>query len=405
MTNDPIGDALRRKADEVGDHDHPLDLDDVKGRARGIRRRRLAVSGLAAAAVLAVATPFGAALDHRVTGVPAPAASGPTTPDAGDPAPRDGVLTNQVDAEGRPPGIPYLLDGTIHTTDGEKIPVEGDYAELVALGDGWVASDYAAGTVDVLDASGGITRTDEATGPLAVSRDGTVAAYATPRGELMTVAVDSPAGDPRLLRLEAGGTAPERVQPVAVQGSGSCEAADGDGCAVFFNGEQDLVPQAFSSTSGGVTEAIGNLRELGGVSIEGPVTGTTSVTDDGSCSAMWDRAGDEAWTTCDHTLGRFSPDGRYVVGHPAYLDGLGDPSVAILDVASGEVVAQWQSTANSQALINSAAWDTDGTLLATVWEEDTWSLMRMSPDGSLRTVLADLGGDIEDVPLHLATRP
>jgi hypothetical protein len=74
-------------------------------------------------------------------------------------------------------------------------------------------------------------------------------------------------------------------------------------------------------------------------------------------------------------------------------------------VASGEVVAQWQSTANSQALINSAAWDTDGTLLATVWEEDTWSLMRMSPDGSLRTVLADLGGDIEDVPLHLATRP
>ena len=60
-THDELRGALQRRADGVGwdAGDHPLDLADVQGRARGIRRRRVAVSGLAAAAVLAVAVPVG----------------------------------------------------------------------------------------------------------------------------------------------------------------------------------------------------------------------------------------------------------------------------------------------------------------------------------------------------------
>jgi hypothetical protein len=368
----------------------------------------MTVSGVAAAAVLSVAVPVGLALDDRVTRVPdpGPAASGPTSPTpSSDPtAPRDGVLTNRVEARSGTPGIPYLLDGSLRTPEGARVPVEGDYDEVAALGDGWLATDFATGTVAFLDAGGDATGTDPATGDLAVSADGTTVVYARPDGTLMTaVADDSGGGSPRVRPFGDAGSAANGVRPVAVTGSGPCDT--GSGCVVFFDGEQDGSPHGFSVDSDGTVAAVGNLRSVGGVSPEGAVAGLYSVADDGSCSAMRDAGGRELWSTCNHGLGQFSPDGRYVVGRPAYLDGIGDPSVAILDAGTGDVVAEWSSTQATQAFINNAAWDTDGTLLATVFEKDSWSLMRMSPDGSLTTVLPDLGDNMDEVPLRLAARP
>ncbi len=75
------------------------------------------------------------------------------------------------------------------------------------------------------------------------------------------------------------------------------------------------------------------VLSVDGVSPDGSLSGVTSITDAGSCSVVLGRSGDKAWTTCDYTLGQFSPDGKYVIGHPAYRDGIGDGSVAILDAA------------------------------------------------------------------------
>ena len=89
MSNhEPLRDALRSRADQLGDT-HPLTLDDVKGRARGIRRRRAAVSGLAAAAVLAVAVPIGIGVTDSVRTDPDdPPVAGPSvSPSASSPLP------------------------------------------------------------------------------------------------------------------------------------------------------------------------------------------------------------------------------------------------------------------------------------------------------------------------------
>ena len=62
---DRLSEELRRRAESLP-HQHPLSLADVQRRARGMRRTGYAVTGLAAAAVLAVTVPLGIAADERL---------------------------------------------------------------------------------------------------------------------------------------------------------------------------------------------------------------------------------------------------------------------------------------------------------------------------------------------------
>ena len=416
MSNhEPLRDALRDHADRLGDTS-PLTQDDVKGRAKGIRRRRLAVSGLAAAAVLAVAVPAGITVSRGIGGRPdsGPAASPSVTPtkDASEtpepsPAPEGPAhvtLTTEVEAGSYEPGIPYLYDGAIVRPDGSEVPVDADYTAVAALGDGWVASrtdENGYAFVDLLDTDGTVTASKPSTGSLAVSQDGTVVAYATPDGELMTVVPDS--APLQLVDPEAlpGGL----LQPVAVIGSDSClENSSGGGCAVFLNsqGEQRA---AYSATAHGIVGELPGLLTVAGLSPDGSLSGLVSASDGGSCSQVLGRDWEKAWQTCDYTLGQFSPDGRYVIGRPAYLDGSGDSSVGILDARSGELLAEYTNSEEHPAIINNVVWDEDGTLLATVYENDAWSLMRMTADGQLTSVSNLIDGPMEDAPLRFSTRP
>ncbi|MGH3347902.1 MAG: hypothetical protein ACRDO4_13070, partial [Nocardioides sp.] len=60
-------------------HNAPLTLDDVRGKARTIRRHRTALaSGIAAAAILAVVVPAGLAINDPGSNRPSPAAPTPT---------------------------------------------------------------------------------------------------------------------------------------------------------------------------------------------------------------------------------------------------------------------------------------------------------------------------------------
>lgn len=379
---------------------HPVGLDDVKHRAKGIRRRRRAASGLAVAAVLAVAVPFGLSLDGTGTTRPQPPVAtqrpdGSTDGGRGEPD-RRGVLTNDVDATSGAPRIPYLLDGEVVTTDGEQVPLGGSPRSFAPLGDGWVTVDPATGEVRFFDADGSLERAEESTGTIAGSADGTVVAWATPDGRVFTESAEG--GELELAGPDGGA---EGIQPVAVIGSGSCGA--GEECTVYFqtNGEQQA--PYLTSTDGLTTRLEGLSIEDAGA--DGTMTGVVSVTDDGSCSSLSVRPEGERWRTCDHTLGRISADGRYVIGKPAYLDGLGDTSLSILDAADGSVVAEWSATEETQAFVNTAVWDADGTVLATVYEKGSWALMRMSPDGGLTTVLGLEGGDESSPPLVLPVAP
>jgi hypothetical protein len=125
-----------------------------------------------------------------------------------------------------------------------------------------------------------------------------------------------------------------------------------------------------------------------GVTEDGRVAGVISYEDDptkdpGSCSAVLDGDNRELWKTCDFTLGRFSPDGELVLGHPAYRSGDGDASLAILDARDGTVLAEYVNDAGSQAFVTSTTWDADGTVLGMVRQGTTWHLMRFTADGQL----------------------
>jgi WD40 repeat protein len=198
------------------------------------------------------------------------------------------------------------------------------------------------------------------------------------------------------------------LEPVAVFGSRSCDPdSAGGGCVVLFNSQDGEEQGAWSATAKGIVSPFPDLLSIGGIAPDGTLSGVASVSEDlSACSVVlgrdWAR---QEWSTCDYSLGKFSPDGRYVIGHPAQQSGIGDASVAILDARTGDLLAEFQNSEEHQSFINDVVWDSDSTLLATVFEDGWWQLMRMTPQGELSSVLPNLGEDPDDVPLQLATQP
>ncbi len=400
--------ALQRRADGVGD-DHPFTLDDVRGRARGIRRRRVAVGGLAASAVLAIAVPLGLnAAGSPGTSPPLdPANPSPTqtaepTPSETAPVPADptGVrLTSGVPQGVAAPGIDYAYRDRIVPADAPDSPVqtEAEYQELAPLGDGWVGvwSEGEDITVDLVAADGSVSWSGPGDFGLSASSDGTVVAFGAPGGRIFTV---------------TEGDEPQQLYDgplsavVAVTGSDACDAEHV--CTVWAN--EITRNGAFSITSTGERREVPDLMRLRGVAADGSLAGTVSATDDGSCSAVLEPDGSERWRTCDHTPEQFSPDGRYVIGAPAYLDGAGEGRIAILDAATGDVLAEATNDMRSQAFVSNARWDVDGSLLLPTMQDGTWRLLRLTPAGQLvaavpREFPSKVDAYVTD--LHLAVRP
>lgn len=414
MSNhDPLRDALRHRADQLGDTS-PLTLDDVKGRAKGIRRRRAAVSGLAAAAVVAVAVPVGISVTNEVGAPDRPPVAGPSVTPSEDgssrPVPEGPYqvdLTTDLPLDAGAPAIPFLYDGSIWDGD-ELVPVQEDYRSFAPVGGGWVAvrsDDEGNSFVDLLDGEGEVLVSAPSTGSLAASDNGTVAVYATPDGELMAV---TPGGE-RMSLVDPQALPGGVLEPVAVNGADTCDPdSAGGGCVVFFN-HQDLEEEgAWSATSKGIVSPFPDFLSLGGQSPDGSLSGIVSRAEDNSvCSAVlgenWDK---QLWETCDYALGKFSPDGRYVIGHPANQSGFGDASVAILDAHTGDLLAEFSNSRENPASIFDVTWDTDNTLVATVFEEGTWAVMRMTREGDL-SLLTETSGDEDpaDVPMILSTQP
>ncbi len=420
-SHDDLGRALRDRADSIGAGEHPLSLDDVKGRARGIRRRRIAVTGLAAAAVLAVAVPAGVLVADRATTQPeVPPVTSPSPDATTSPSPTaaPGVkvvtLDNNIEAHTGRPGIDYLLHGDVVSPRDGAFAIgypngqrpQHEYVGLARTTEAWLAlwsDDRARMSIDFIKRGGIIYDTRRSTDSIAVSQDGSLAVYSTPEGELRSYSIF----DEHLGLNDAALAAPD-VEPVAVIGSRTCkeQAPEGGGCTVFYS-DRGVDAAGYSASSHGTQEREPGILRITGVSPDGWISGLVSATDTGSCSQVWDQDMTPLWKTCDYALGQFSPDGQYVLGHPAYGDGIGASSVAILDAATGEVLVDYRNDAKAQAYINNAVWDVDGTVLATVFARGSWSLMRMSPGGLLSLVdgMEALGTDGDSVPLLLSTRP
>ena len=375
-----------------------LTLDDVKRAAHRLRWQRRAAVGAAAAVVVAIAVPVGLSVSAGWD------RSGPDLAPSPSPTPlptepKHVVLTTDVVEESGEPAIPYLYDGAINLPTGTLVGVPGSYDGLARLGEGWVLTGNDASgnrAVTFADSDGQVTETVPGSGWVALSADGSLVAFT--EGNQVKV---------RSATTGETWTMPGKTEgdgyPVGVVGQdGRCETTPADSlyvCTVYLNDDSG------AKVTGGEFVGMPPYVEVADLSVDGTTSGTVSATDAGSCSEVNYGDGQALWGTCDYSLGRFSPDGGLVIGRPAYLDGAGDDLVAILDATTGALLAEFKSSPENPAMINNAVWENDRTMLATVYQDGTWTLMRMTADGELTRVTDLVGGEDFSPPLFLPTIP
>jgi hypothetical protein len=388
---DDLTRSLQQQADRIGGH--PIDLESVRGRARGIQRRRRVAAGAGVLAAIALIVPValtsGGGLlsgDDNVppaTQVPSPTPVGVVKADAAT-APR-----------GEGPSVPWM-DGTVlHQPDGTTTELGKAYQELTPYDGGWAAVDVAEGTTSFLAADGSVSQTFDGTS-LAVSAD----------GKRMASVLNATGG------IDIG------LRPVTGSNSylSSVVAFEGTVDLAGFTGPQEVAytltsPQGKSGAW--VTDWEQEPRRLPGLldvkaanQATGMVSGLTSLDElePGSCSAIVVAAtGQIRWETCDYTLEAFSPDGRYVIGTEDYHDGLGGDTVAILDATDGTVLVEYST--KDVGLTGSSVWETDSTVLVTTYQDGQWYALRLGIDGQMTQVLDPVRAGDVDNPWSWELRP
>ncbi len=402
---DQLTRALRGRSEDMSGSF--VGLDQVKGRARGIqRRRRTAVGTVAAAVVLAIGIPVGLNLgdvtnsQEPLPANPSPAPSVAPSPGPDEPPAPTGPI--EVDAtELRPgsgPAIPWLIGPTLMLPGQDPIDLGRAYNQVTPYLDGWLAT--GSGKTFVLDADGTVLESFPG-GGLAVSSDGSRA----------ITQLEATGGTDLQLRSitedELPLTATVEIGPTVR--------------LVGFAGPQEAAYVSTVPTGGGsedrvfVTDLLREPRRLEGLigargasDVAGLVSGQTSYNadgDGGSCWAVVDvESGERRWETCTWIPERFSPEGRYVVAESAFSDGLGGSALAILEAATGEVVAEF-STEGLGQIVN-PLWESDGTVLAGTYQDGSWYAVRLGVDGSVERALGpEPTGDDVASPWGFAATP
>lgn len=406
---DRLARELHERAHDVGGH--PLDLDTVKRSARRIQRRRRAAVGLATAAVLAVAVPAGFAVTGTSTrsigpagqpsasvtssASPSPSASATPSPSPSEaPSPNDTGTTTGISlgvlGAGPAPTIGWL-EGTTYHHDGTTSTLPGAYTDISAYRGGWLAIAHTdqGSRVVTIDATGKVVSDQPGGNRIAVNGDGTQIAWFADGA--IHQALPSGMSDANASQKLPNGVYADVVgwahnQVIYTTSGGDTASVHRTG----MGGTDRVVPGLMSSR--GSSDAAGLI---GGLVSYDSKTGT-------SCWAVVRPTGERVWRTCDWTLEAFSPDGSLAVGIPSYTDGLGGTKAALLDAHTGAVRAVFDVPRG--AFLAGFAWEDDGHVLATMYDNGEWGVVRLAPDGSARRVLPSVKGTDTDPPYHLVGR-
>jgi hypothetical protein len=388
-TPDQLTHTLQRQADRfAASGGASLDLEQVVSRAGEIRRgRRMRASMVMAAVVLAVAVPIGVTAlgaDSTKPKEPTPA----TKPDNSD------IGLGDLKT-GKEPKSGYLDGKTLITPDGTKIQLGdiGEPSEIARLSGGFLVStfdpDNGKMTARFLGDDGvSSPQTWPVEGGFAVSKEGNVGAFVQPNGTVIAVQ-DAGSRPTELGKLPAGGT----YSAAAVDGENCSGRSEETGCTVYAD-DNSSTPGVWAITPHTAAEpAFPKFRKLNDISVDGSAAGLVSASDDGSCSEVRDVEDVQLFETCDYSLTSFSPDGKYVLAGPAYLDGPGDGQLAVLDANTGHVVLELGTAENG--LVQQLIWEDDTHLLTTVYEAGQWAVERIEING-YREYATKKAADVDD---------
>ena len=374
-----LGRELHGRVD--GMHDAPLGLSDVRGRAGRIQRnRRIAVgAGVVAAVAVIVPTAMAVGPDLSTRTELPPATSSPS------PSPAYGTeveLTMDGMPMGDAPAIEYFVeDGVVLPGEGLQ-PLDQSYQAMIPNpgADGWLAMSPSRG--ELIDMTSDFQRTSARpiTGRIASTPDRGQIAFVSPEAGSQSLVVLS-TSDP-----EAGQVwdlpARPTLEPVGFIGDGRVLLRTGDEGGALTIAEPDGSTTAFA---GEYEQVIATNARTGLVSVQ-----TRSKGDGSGCFGVVDAASgtsEPVWDTCDHSLGGFSPDGRYVLASHPYQSGFGKTSVTILDAEDGTMVVTFQPDRRTQVAMPQTVWESDGSVLSTAQQGDKWAVIRMGVDGTLEAAV------------------
>ena len=371
--------------------------------------RALAVSALLAVAACGTQTSDPEAADDPTpttsaspseSVVPTPSVTA-STANPSEPTVKSGLTITGLN-EGAPPQVPYLaLDGgtwNLVEPDGNTRPLDREYAAFAPMGDGLVGTTYVDDRTVAVVLDGDlseVSRADVRGGTLASTPDGEIVAWLGTDGRPHVVE-QAGAQEYDLNPVPRG----DHVSAVVSDGTTCKEGAGGQGCAVFVDSADN--DKSWSSVSHGIVDVVPGVLGIGDVAQGGAMVAMTSVSDEGSCWGrfqVWQPR--PVWETCDYTLFDFSPSGAHILAGPAYLDGFGQGLAAVLD-DDGHVVAEWHS--RGQAALLHAVWEDDEHVLAIVFEDDAWAVLRLGvADGSVELAVPPVPDSGGSYPFVLPT--
>lgn len=381
-----------------------LGLAEVKGKARSIRRRRTATAVVAVAAAVAVIVPTAALAGH--TGgkpEPAPATQTPTpTQTTTVDGPAAGVLDVSDLTTGAPPATDYLVDGRLHFADGGSGRVNTRYAasRFVEMEDGsrvWLTTHQGSAYVELQNSDGGFDApVPSGSYDLAVNPAHSIAAWISPAGQVSVY--EGRGSAPRTWGDPVPGT---EWRMGAVSGA-KCALA----CTVYVNGaDTQGTRQPYEVTDAG-TQVLrdGGYLVVNDLSEAGLSVGFTDISDFKTCSTLLGGGEFQGFHTCKNQVLGFSPDGQLLWGTQSYFDGPGTTSLAVFDL-QGKRLFERRSDEKSQATIPvpGPVWEDDSHLLVPVFQAGSWSLVRVSSDGSMDYAVAPQKGSMESSPFALPT--
>lgn len=367
--------TLERHAEEFTG---AVELADVRARAHELRRRtqRRWATGLAAAAVLAVAVPAAFLLPgdegaHPVDPSPTPTVAPDKLPEP-TPEPAGEDALSQLPA-GAAPNWPYLRDGEVQYSNGASAPLPGKdaaVATFVGFTGGWLVADENSATTTRYDNTGQVV----ASGPgasIVTSSDNLRVAY------LMDGAVHLGIGS-GMGEGSQTWPAPGAVDGLAgfVKDGLVLTASPGDVRLLSFGGGSSKLPGLFDATT---SSEAGNLV----AGLLDPDTG--GVVDVSTGKVLWQ----EGWRPL-----AFSPDGSLLAAVP--LADNGDASeLAILDARTGETVARTALVDHRIYLRGTPVWEDDTRLLfvADTGPSPHEAILRLGTSSGLeRATPAEAGG-------------
>lgn len=392
MNDTPLEDevqaALHRAADPM--ERSPLDLADVRTRARRIQRRRTVAAGAAVAAVLAIAVPVGLSMVGPTQRSEVPPATQPPTP-----AVTSGTIkVDPRSAERVDETHVALLDvdaPSLITPDG-TVDLPRAYEEITPYGDGWigVARNDAPGvpelTIEVLGPDLEVLGEGQpvATGGLVVSPDGSRVAWSEHDGTRWRVRVgDAATGSASDYQVFPPSPEDQEVAPVGFVSEADVATTqnDGRGALSTFVGSGE--------TPGALP---GPIEGRSASPVTGVVAGLKGSRDGRACSAVVEGVADTGatlWDTCDHTLGPISPGGAYVVGFAPEADGNGSATVTVLDAATGEEVVTFEAVLPLRTVggfWTQLAWEGDQALVVRMFSGDDDFMLRLGLDGRVQRI-------------------